>query len=188
LTLSARSGGVLVNTVVNAGGAEYVGQGGITSNAVPGSGAMAFISAGVAIYGGRVGSGASVVLQGALRSGLTMAGGALTVSAGAGVGAGQTVTMAGSGNAITVATDTAFNATIAGFSQGDQIDLLGPTFVPGRTTLAWVQGAGSGDLTIRNTASATGRSQTLHLAGTFATSNFVVANGGSTGTVVTFRA
>ena len=162
-------------------------SGGITSNTVLSSGAMAFVSAGGSIISGTVLSAATISLAGTLTGGLFMSGGKLDVGTGGSVGAGQTVTLGGAGNSISIAQTTAFLADIAQFSLGDSLDLLAITYSTGSvsTSVQWTQGAGLfGDLKVSYGTSA---SQTLRLTGTFTTSNFALSRDTTSGTLVSFK-
>jgi autotransporter passenger strand-loop-strand repeat protein len=176
------SGGVASGTVISSGGREYVYSGGIDRHSIINSGGLSFIMSAGTVSGGKLISGGSLVVSsgGIVQAGLTISGGTATISGT--VGAGQTITFAGSGD-LALYNLPAFNATISGFSTGDMFDLGGFTYSASETR-SFIEAAShtSGTLTVTDG----GQSANLTLLGSYATSNFVLSNDLHGGTFVKF--
>jgi hypothetical protein len=140
-------------------------------------GGLQFILSAGTVSGGTVISGASMTVSsgGVVLAGLTLSGGTANISGS--MGAGQTMSFAGTGGQLTLYNLPAFGATISGFAAGDGIDLGGFAFSPAAT-----HSFNSGTLTITSGAA----HASLSLAGAYVTSDFVISSDGATGTRVKF--
>ena len=87
--------------------------------------------------------------------------------------------MGGTGDRFVLAAHNTLGAIISGFGLSDQIDLVGIAY--GSATTA---SNSAGALTVGNAIT----SQTLTLAGSYTTSNFVLSNDGQGGTLVVWNA
>ena len=182
-SLIVSRGGVASVTAVSAGGRETVSSGGIDRFSVIGSGGMAFIASAATVSGTTVLSGAKLTVSsgGVVQAGLTISGGAAAISGT--VAAGQQVRFGGSGGTLALYNLPSFAALISGFSAGDRFDLGGFAYGAGETR-SFVSAAShtSGTLTVVDGA----KTAKLTLIGSYATSNFALANDGAGGTFVRF--
>jgi hypothetical protein len=142
------------------------------------AGGVAFISSGGMVSGGTIVSGVAVTLAagGIVSGGLTLAGGTAVISGS--VSSSQTISFAGSGGDLALATPGGFAALISGFSAGDQIDLLGLRF--SSETFTQASGGTSGTLTLSGSSG----QASVTLLGGYATSSFIVSSDGAGGTFV----
>ena len=119
---------------------------------------------------------------GAALDGLTISGGTAVISGT--MAAGQAVTFAGTGGDLVLWNLPDFAAVISGFGTGDQVDLGGFAFSSSGETLTFTEAGSntSGTLTVVDG----GKTASLTLAGSYATSDFMLANDGVGGTFVKF--
>jgi autotransporter passenger strand-loop-strand repeat protein len=178
-------GGVLIvagtasATSLASGGSEQVLSGGANSGGKVVKGAALTISSGGSAWGGVVGGVMVVSSGGEIDGELTISGG--VVSLYGAMSSGQTLTFAGPSGELILQAGADFAAEISGFNApAKKIDLAGFGFTTSET-VSWTQSAsGSGTLTITDG----GQVAQLSLAGTYATSNFVLTNDHSGGTFV----
>jgi autotransporter passenger strand-loop-strand repeat protein len=157
--------GTASGTQVNVGGTERVVSGGVDVGAQINS------------------AGLEVVSSGGTASSATISGGTLEVASGGSTGSGA-VTFAVSGGGTLRLDDSAhFGGLVAGFGQGDLVDLRDIAFTSA-TTLSWTQltsdATASGTLTV----SGGGSVANIELLGQYSVGQFSSANDGHGGTVI----
>ena len=175
------NGGVAGSSFTNNGNFERTGSGSSDvslafinhSNLRVGSGAMHFLG-GLTNTGAMTAAGALLQIQRAIAGkGMLDVGSGGNISLSTGADTGQTVDFLAATGKLELGTPSAFAGTIAGFTHGDLIDLLGKS----ATSFSFANSV----LTVKNGATTVA---SLHFAGNYSSSNFQLGSDGHNGTLI----
>ena len=169
---------------IYSGGRENVSGGGATSGAIVYSGGTLFVSSGGTATAAVLSGGTLTELaNGHMSGGLTISSGTANISGI--VATGQEIVFGGTSGDLALYNLSQFHATIGGFSGRDLIDLGGFSYSGSETAVFSSNAAHtSGLLTVTDGAQVA----KLTLIGSYATSNFALANDGHGGTFVKYHA
>ncbi len=181
--LTVHAGATATSASVRSGGEAIISAGGLGIGLIVGSSGAGIVLSGGVASAATVGVGGTLTVSsgGSLTGGLTLSAGKAAINGT--VMAGQTVTYAGTGGDLVLGATASFAASISGFTgTTDKIDLTFFTYNSATETKSFTEAASktSGTLTVASG----GKTESLTLLGSYVTSNFVLSNDGSGGTLI----